>query len=223
MRIAEAVSVTGGLSCPQKFRPIARAYGGKWCRLGKRLRRVKGSVCSVCYAQKGRAFFPGVQAARERRQKAMQKAGQSRRAGQQWAEAMAVVIGRGQYFRWFDSGDLPSPGFLDLIGEVVRRTPECAHWLSTREAAWARRWADTNWLSGLTIRVSAPLINERLQIDSWPAGLVTSGVYQGEPPLCAGWVCPATRPDCPPRRRICHAHGCRACWSIAPTVWYGLH
>jgi hypothetical protein len=50
-----------------------------------------------------------------------------------WVDAMVVSIGKDKYFRWHDSGDIQSIDHLEKIADVAKRTPNCMHWLPTRE------------------------------------------------------------------------------------------
>lgn len=181
----------------------------KYCKTGQKLRNVADTICSKCYALKGRYGFPNVQNALERRFANLKN--------ELWVQAMTIAI-RGTessgYFRWHDSGDIQDLDHLDKIVQVARNLPEIKFWLPTREfstvAAWKRRNGDLP--SNLTIRLSA------LKINGAPPttiakllGLVTSGVTK------SGFNCPA-----PSQGNKCLS--CRACWDkTVENVNYKLH
>lgn len=209
MKLAHAIEYVGGLSAPSKMPCHGFSIPAKYCKTGQKLRDVAGSICSKCYALKGRYGFPNVQNALERRFAGLKN--------ELWVQAMTIAI-RGTessgFFRWHDSGDIQDLDHLDKIVQVARNLPEIKFWLPTREfstvAAWKRRNGDLP--SNLTIRLSA------LKINGAPPttiakllGLVTSGVTK------SGFNCPA-----PSQGNKCLS--CRACWDkTVENVNYKLH
>ena len=209
MKLAQAIEYVGGLSAPSKMPCHGFSIPAKYCKTGQKLRNVADTICSKCYALKGRYGFPNVQNALERRFANLKN--------ELWVQAMTIAI-RGTessgYFRWHDSGDIQDLDHLDKIVQVARNLPEIKFWLPTREfstvAAWKRRNGDLP--SNLTIRLSA------LKINGAPPttiakllGLVTSGVTK------SGFNCPA-----PSQGNKCLC--CRACWDkTVENVNYKLH
>ena len=119
---AEAWEVVGGLSKPSKMPCHGYSTPARRCNVGSKLRNVAGSVCSKCYAMKGRYVFPNVQGALERRFNSL--------TDPRWVHAMVVLITAKEhsgYFRWHDSGDLQSVEHLERIAEVCRQTPRIRH------------------------------------------------------------------------------------------------
>lgn len=199
-----ALSIIGGFSEPSKMPCHGFSIPAKYCGVGQRMRDVVNSICSVCYALKGRYVFPNVQNALERRFANLNHP--------RWVEAMVFLLSRVEksgYFRWHDSGDIQSVEHLNRIVEVCQQTPQIQHWLPTREyiGANGRKGIIQQWFAAggvvpanLTIRLSA------IMIDGPPPtsvakrlGLVTSGVCK------AGFTCPA-----PSQGNKCA--DCRACW-----------
>ena len=121
MTIAQLERAVGGLSKPSKMPGHAWSTPAEKCRLGALLRQRDGSVCSGCYALKGRYVFPNVQNALHRRLEIYESDPGA------WVENMATLINarseRERWFRWHDSGDLQSPEHLGHICEIARRTP----------------------------------------------------------------------------------------------------
>jgi Gene product 88 len=204
LTIPEAEAIIGGpLGRPSKMPCPSWGISAESCTRGSRLSEQPGSVCSACYARRGRYLNPSVVAAHERRLAAL--------SHPRWTDAMACLINayaRGGHFRWFDSGDLQSPEHLELILRVARRTPTVSHWLPTRETGIVRpRIADLP--SNLTVRVSADVIGKAAGRDM---GLPTSTVHRepGHP------VQTARRNDsieCLAYLRGHRCGPCRACWS----------
>lgn len=209
MKLAQAIEYVGGFSAPSKMPCHGFSIPARYCKTGQKLRNVADTICSKCYALKGRYGFPNVQNALERRFANLKN--------ELWVQAMTIAI-RGTessgYFRWHDSGDIQDLDHLDKIVQVARNLPEIKFWLPTREfstvAAWKRRNGDLP--SNLTIRLSA------LKINGAPPttiakllGLVTSGVTK------SGFNCPA-----PSQGNKCLS--CRACWDkTVENVNYKLH
>jgi hypothetical protein len=194
---ALALDTIGGLSSPSKMPCYSFSIPASKCITGQKLRSVKGSICSFCYALKGRYIFKVVQDALFRR---FGKLNNPR-----WIEAMAFLINKVEksgFFRWHDSGDLQSVEHLARIAEVCRLTPNVQHWLPTREYGMVRKYMETNIVpANLTIRLSA------FMVDGAPPtgiakllGLVTSGVSP------TGFTCPSSQ-----QKGKCL--DCRACWS----------
>jgi hypothetical protein len=121
----EAWKIVGGLSSPGKMPGYGWSISAKRCIRGSKMQKVRGSTCSNCYAMKGRYAFNNVQEAQERRFKQLDDP--------RWIDAMITLLKDEKYFRWFDSGDLQSVEHLEKIVDVVNATPDCKHWLPTRE------------------------------------------------------------------------------------------
>ena len=122
----EAKEITGGLSAPSKMPGPAYNLPAQGCITGAKLVKIPGSVCSGCYALKGRYNFSNVRLALARRLESLDHP--------QWVLAMTVLIKGEEVFRWHDSGDLQSSWHLKRIFEVCEATPETSHWLPTRES-----------------------------------------------------------------------------------------
>ena len=165
------------------------------CNTGGKLQKVEGSVCEDCYACKGMYQFQVVKDAHERRYNTL--------FDPHWADNMAFLINRKKmsYFRWHDSGDLQGMQHLLNIVKVAEATPDCQHWLPTKELSLVNRYKATfgDFPTNLLVRVSAPLMDAR------PVGGCdhTSTVHKSADPH--GHVCPA-----PTQGGRCDT--CRACW-----------
>lgn len=194
MLIREAKAIAGTLSNPSKMPSRGTSLPPEYCGVGSELRGVKGSVCSNCYACKGRYVFPNVRDAMARRHRGL--------SHPLWAEAMVTLIaGRVAWFRWHDAGDLQSVQHLRAIVAVCERTPRTQHWLPTKERGIVRSFLRSGGKlpANLTIRLSMPMIGQR------PDGskLATSTVDSGK-----GYRCPSPSQDG-------RCNDCRACWDTS--------
>lgn len=174
--LREAEAIAGSLSKPSKMPGYAYGLPAKECKVGSVLAKLPNTVCSNCYALKGRYSFPAVQGAQYNRLAAL--------AHPQWVEAMVFMIKfrKSKWFRWHDSGDVQSVEHMHLIYEVCRQCPETQFWLPTREKQIVKDSGPAP--ENLTIRVSGTLIDGPPPANiSHTSGVVTSGqtcpsVYQ---------------------------------------------
>lgn len=193
----------GSLSKPSKMPGFGYSTSADDCITGSKLAKVKNSICSICYAKKGRYVFANVQNAMKKRLDSLERL--------DWIESMVQLIARKEksgYFRWHDSGDLQGVWHLEKIAEVARRLPNIKFWLPTREYKIVSDWLETcNQSKGrrklpanLTIRLSAYMINGQPPTNlAKRLGLVTSGAKDN------GFNCPASK-----QNNKCG--DCRACW-----------
>jgi hypothetical protein len=193
----EAWNAVGGLSKPSKIPCHGYSISAKRCITGAKLRNVKGSICSICYALKGRYVFSNVQNALERRFASMENL-------PSWIAAMTIVIGhyeKSGFFRWHDSGDLQSLEHLEAIVEIAKNLPNIKFWLPTREyaiiGAFYQKYG--KFPENLTVRLSSYMIAGAAPILASRYGVQASGVHKD------AFNCPA-----PKQGGKCQ--DCRACW-----------
>ena len=194
----QLLDAVGGFSAPSKMPCHGYSIPAKHCKTGRKMRKVENSICSICYALKGRYSFPNVQNALERRFKTIK--------GRKWVSDMVAAITaveRSGFFRWHDSGDLQSVSHFARICEIARQTPTVRHWLPTREYAMVREYLDKgNTIpENLTVRFSALMVDgpapESL---AKRCGVQVSGACE------SAFSCPSSR-----QGNVCG--DCRACWS----------
>jgi len=209
MDIKVAWDIVGGLSNPSKMPCYGFSIPAEKCKSGTRLRKIKNSVCSKCYALKGRYVFGVVKKALAKRFDNLDRP--------QWCDSMVILITKLEksgFFRWFDSGDVQSVEHLEKIVQVCNLTPNIQHWLPTREYHFVAQYIKKHgaFSSNLTVRVSAYMI-DGLPPTSFAKAfdVVTSGVAKDS------YSCPAYG-----QKGKCL--DCRACWnkSVA-NVNYKLH
>ncbi len=209
-KLTDARKAVGGLSKPSKMPGSAYSIPAQACKVGSKLRDTPGSVCSNCYALKGRYMFANVQGALERRMATLNDPA--------WCANMATAINGQPWFRWHDSGDIQSVDHLAKICEVARATPNTRHWLPTREVKLVRQYVKSNAIpDNLCIRISATMIDGKPPkvATDWNRFLNTSTVHRAKAPI--DYQCPA-----PKQGNKCD--DCRACWdSNVANVSYGAH
>jgi Gene product 88 len=198
LTLAQSIEFVGGLSKPSKMPCQGFSIPARFCKTGQKLRSVVGSVCSKCYALKGRYPTSVVQNALDRRFAKLNDP--------QWVDAMTLAIGGTEssgFFRWHDSGDIQSVEHLDKIVQVARNLPQIRFWLPTREYAMVSQWLKENgsFPENLTVRLSALMLEGQPPVGiAKRLGLTTSGVSK------SSFTCPASK-----QGNKCLT--CRACWN----------
>lgn len=201
-RITGGLALTTKMPCPSWGIPATR------CRIGSLLAAKPGSVCSKCYALRGRYTFPAVQAKLEERYAGL--------FHELWTPAMIFLIRYfcERYFRFFDSGDLQDENHLHNIAVIARNVPDVQIWLPTREAETVRTVLQEigELPENLVVRVSAAMIDGEPPTGFPQASTVVTGDAQD-----GSFPCPARD-----QGGVCAE--CRACWNkdIAD-VSYRLH
>lgn len=197
MKPKEALDLIGGLSKPSKMPGHAYSIPAVRCKTGGKLRAVKGSICSVCYALKGRYVFPNVQRALEKRFHSM--------SNPLWVDAMVIAIShfeKSGFFRWHDSGDIQDLSHLEAIVEIAKRLPKIQFWLPTREYSFIGQYVVKHgaFPENLTVRLSSFMLEGPPPASIAKSfGVQTSGVSK------QGFTCPASK-----QGNVCG--DCRACW-----------
>jgi hypothetical protein len=206
----EASDYVGGLSSPSKMPCYSYSIPAWECKVGSKLREIPNSVCSTCYARKGRYVFQNVKDAQYRRFGTLNN--------EKWVESFVYMITEKAmtYFRWHDAGDLQSVQHLANIVEVAKRCPNCKFWLPTREIEIVDEYLSTNFEvpSNLTIRVSATMIDGKAPtqfIEKW--NLVGSHVTTDE-----------SKVNCHSFKNEGKCGDCRACWDkTVADIFYKKH
>ncbi len=181
------------------------------CRTGSKLRKIAGSVCSTCYACKGRQNFPANQAAYRNRTELYRTLG-----ADVWADNLANAIESDSDFRFFDSGDLTDYAMLRAIVKVAELRPDVRFWLPTKEYADVQRLKREGIAvpANLCVRLSVPMLDSDA-----PEYGTRSVVYRNASEVPAhAHICECSkgvRTEC---------GDCRACWdSSVEVVCYLAH
>ena len=187
MKVKDAVKITGSMTKTKKMPGLSYSLPAWACIVGKKLRKIKNSVCAGCYVLKGNyTRYPAIKAAQYYRLASLMEP--------DWVPAMVAQVKRQTWFRWHDAGDLQSVQHLKNIFEVCNQTPATRHWLPTREAKFLPLNTDSI-PKNLIIRMSSHMIDQA-PVKFWPW---TSTVSTGD------FTCPASKQD-----NQCKS--CRNCW-----------
>lgn len=194
MDLQKAIAIAGPLSYPSKMPCPSWGIDPKHCKSGSKRRKMKGTVCSTCYACKGCYNFKNVRAVQEVRLEGV--------SHPLWTEAIATQIRAANTtrFRWFDSGDVQSPEHLEKIYRVAELLPEVEFWMPTQEYKMvknARKPPDN-----LVVRVSHPMLNPKTQLKGFACQSAVAD-KDGK-----GFKCPASWGD----KHKCAENNCTACW-----------
>jgi hypothetical protein len=207
----EAALVAGSVTQTTKMPCKSYSLPTVACITGFKMAQIPGSICSTCYANKGNylAYQNNIEPAQHARLDSLHDA--------LWVDAMVAHIGADKYFRWHDSGDLQGLWHLEKIAQVAQLTPDCMHWLPTREYNMVKAYiAKHGALPGnLIVRLSAMYVDKQVTIPAslqGQANVTVSNVHTVTP---MGLECqaPKNKGQCGP---------CRACWGTEP-VSYQAH
>lgn len=191
----------GTLSVPSKMPCYSWSTPAKACKVGSRLKEVKGSTCSLCYAEKNFYLMPSTRNAMEHRLACLQDL-------ESWKVAIRDLIKlqeKSGYFRWHDSGDIQSVDHLLAIVWIAEELPNIKFWLPTREYKMVsdahKLLKGKGWPSNLVIRLSALMVDigppEKL---AQRVGCQTSTVTTKGDHNCIAYL------------QDGKCLGCRACW-----------
>ena len=200
MKVSEARKITGSMTRTKKMPGLSYSLPAWECITGKKLRAVKGSVCSGCYALKGNyTRYPNIKKAQYYRLASLMHP--------QWVPAMVAQIKRQAWFRWHDAGDLQSVTHFKNILEVCKLTPSTKHWLPTREAKLLRLINPAVIPANLIIRLSGHMVDgKNASWWRWKSSVSTK------------------RKTCPAPDQGNRCLSCRRCWSRSiPNITYAKH
>jgi hypothetical protein len=199
MLVKEAKKITGSMTRTKKMPGLSYSLPAWECITGKKLRKIKNSVCAGCYALKGNyTRYPAIKAAQYYRLATLMEP--------DWIPAMVAQVKRQKWFRWHDAGDLQSVQHLKNIFEVCKQTPSTSHWLPTRERKFLPLSTDSI-PKNLLIRLSSHKVDQG-PVKSWPWTSTVS----------------TTTKTCPAKDQGNKCLDCRSCWSReVPNVTYPKH
>ena len=132
--LKQATQIIGGYTVTSKMPTISYSISAKDCITGSKLRLIKNTVCSDCYALKGNyiRYAKNIEPAMKRRLNSI--------SSPNWVNAMVYIMNHQKavinsgLFRWHDSGDIQSFDHLDKIVQIAKQTPNIKHWLPTKES-----------------------------------------------------------------------------------------
>jgi hypothetical protein len=215
----EAAAVCGTLTSTSKMPCKSYSLPTEACITGFKLAKIAGSICSVCYANKG--FYSYYQ----NTIKPAQFARLDSINGEHWTSGMIALIGSDEYFRWHDSGDLQSLEHLEKIVIVAKNTPNCKHWLPTREYSIVKQYISKHGRksipNNLKIRLSAMYPDKKVVIPTslqGVANVTVSNVHTSTVSLKSNDL----GVECGAYKNNGECGTCRVCWSDKP-VSYLMH
>ena len=212
--VCGSVTQTTKMPCKSYSLPVAA------CITGFKMAKLEGSICSKCYAMSGnyRQYANNIEPAQHARLDSVWQAMSGQNA-MEWISGMVALIGQDKAFRWHDSGDLQGIEHLELIAEVCEATPDCMHWLPTREYSIVKDYIEKHGAlpSNLTIRLSAMYIDKPVIV---PAslqnvdGVEVSNVHK---------LGAAIGAECPAPSNGGKCGECRKCFTRSGPVSYAFH
>ena len=161
--LKQATEIIGGYTVTSKMPTISYSISAKDCITGSKLRKIKNSVCSDCYALKGNyvRYSKNIEPVQKRRLDSI--------SNPNWVNAMVYIMKHQKQvvnsglFRWHDSGDLQSFKHLDKIVQIAKQTPNIKHWLPTKESKFINNYKG-DIPKNLIIRLSGSFIDGKAPI-----------------------------------------------------------
>jgi hypothetical protein len=164
-------------------------------------------ACSGCYATTGNYVFANVKAPREFNREDWQR--------EDWVDDMVAALAGESHFRWFDSGDMYALGLAEKMLEVMRRTPQCMHWLPTRMYKFKKFQSVIRQMMGLfnvMVRPSADSVDGSFVSGLHGSVIIPDAQYSTDAFVCGAY---SREGKCGP---------CRACWDkTVPVIAYPAH
>ena len=217
----DAKAICGTLTQTSKMPCKSISLPTESCVTGYRMAQIEGSICHSCYANKGfyRTYETTIKPAQFARLDAVMQATENPENASLWVSGMVSLIGTDKYFRWHDSGDLQNVHHLSLIVHVALQTPNCKHWLPTREYGMVKHWIEVFGAhclpDNLIIRLSAMYPDQPVKIPASLQGIkgITASNVHTDKPMGAACNAPSQNGEC---------RDCRICWTDA-VVSYAMH
>jgi hypothetical protein len=213
MTKSQAATVCGSLTSTSKMPCKSYSLPTEACQTGFKMAKLKGSICSKCYADKGfyKVYENNIKPAQFSRLDSIN--------GEFWVFGMVSHIGKDPFFRWHDSGDLQNLEHLEKIVSVCHATPKTMHWLPTREYGTIKdfiaKHGKNSIPKNLVVRLSAMYPDKPVKIPPSlqnVSGITASNVHTKTP---MGTPCKA-----PEQNGSCL--DCRECWTDS-VISYKLH
>lgn len=217
----QAQTICGTLTQTTKMPCKSSSLPTESCQTGYKMAKIPGSICAACYADRGfyAVYQNTIKPAQFARLDSVWQAMADPDNAAAWVAAMARLIGADPFFRHHDSGDLQGLAHLELIAALCNQTPDCLHWLPTREYSIVKQYIAKHGQlpKNLIVRLSAMYPNKPVKIPASLQGLpgiAASNVHTKNGPI-HGMACNA-----PNQSGECR--DCRACWTDQ-TISYLMH
>ena len=204
-QVAGSVTTTSKMPCNSYSLPTVA------CITGYKMSKIAGSICSECYANAGNyvKYANNIEPAQHARLDSLND--------DLWVSAMVAHIANDDYFRWHDAGDLQGLWHLEKIAQVAIETPECMHWLPTREYSFVKQYIAKHGAlpDNLIVRLSAMYVDKQVTIPASLQGIANVTVSNVHTVTPIGHEC-----NSPKQGGKCD--DCRMCWTDKP-VSYKIH
>ena len=209
MNKKQAREIHGGLTQTTKMPCQSYSLPTIACITGFKMRAIAGSICAMCYAEKGnyRKYSNNIEPVQHARLESIVMAIADPEYRAAWIQAMIISIGDDDYFRFHDSGDIQNIEHLELYAELARALPNCKFWLPTREYGIVSAFtAQYDIPDNLIIRLSAMFTDKPVIVPKTLQGVKGIAVSNVHSKKAIGTACNA-----PKQNGECRT--CRACWS----------
>lgn len=217
----DAITVCGSMTQTEKMPCKSYSLPTESCVTGFKMAMIKGSICSVCYAEKGNynRFAVNVKPSQWARLESIRMALESETNRLDWVSAMVSQIGQDEYFRWHDSGDLQNIEHFSLIVDVANALPSTTFWLPTREYGIIKDYIQAGNVvpKNLIVRLSAMYVDKPVIVPKSlqnVENVTTSNVHSTYDAKFGN--------ECQSYKNDGKCNTCRLCWTTEP-VTYGLH
>jgi hypothetical protein len=213
----------GGFSSTSKMPWLSWSISADLCITGGKLAKIKGTICALCYAQKGTYNWPNTISAMQRRIDAWND-------NLNWVDDFIASLGELAnrlddpsllYFRWFDSGDIQSISMLNDIVAIAIGLPNVKFWLPTKEHGFVREYILNGGIipDNLTIRLSAYKVNQMIEHNSVISKMLPNSIAVESDYSYFDWVY-----YCPSQKQGNKCLDCRSCWDKdTKTIAYTIH
>ena len=188
----------GGISKTSKMPSNSWNLSAWHCNVGSKLAKIENSVCNGCYAMKG--FYNMYKKGHIQRHN--NKIDLYNKDSKRFEDSFITYLNKYEknYFRWFDSGDIPNYEFLLSLVRICKNTPNIKHWIPTKEYSLIHRYLKKHkkFPKNMIVRVSAPMMDSNIK------GFKYTSSVQKDKKL-TGHLCNAPKQDN-------QCLDCRACW-----------
>ena len=215
MNIQEAKGIAHTLSSPSKMPGKGYGLSAHDCNVGRRLAKIKGSVCHGCYALRGAYTWDSAKQAHEKRTKSLREP--------KWVAAMSKLVARQEYFRWHDSGDLQGVWHLEKIVQVAKNCPDTKFWLPTKEYKVVADWLKAN-PEGFPKNLFVKLSLYMNDVYKKARGILSkhcswTGSHTATTNVPEDFnVCKVSNPEI--KKASCDTYNCRKCWTNENVSYY---
>jgi len=212
--IKQARLITGGDISNKNSKMLGSSFGlsTDYCKTGKALSKIAGSVCHQCYAKRGTGTYSNVKQGRLNNTLHVIDHVNNKEGREQWINAMVYLINKRSngYMRFHDSGDLQSLAHFKAILEIARRLPAIRFWLPSKEKRIIEAYKGS-LPPNIVVRLSSAMIDSKPPKTRYN----TSSVHKLNNAI--GFACPA-----PDQGNQCGT--CSACYnSTIENVSYHKH